>query len=86
MVNEECQYCYPIKHLVLILYSAQNIPENGESFNQKTVIITIPSPYTVHDIGYIGLWCIDFTQDFGHLDIPDLTDVYIPPYVEDQVQ
>ena len=66
--------------------SAQNIPGDGSSFNQKTVIITIPPPYTIQDIGYIGLWCIDFDQDFGHLDIPDLSAVDIPPYVEDQVE
>ncbi|XP_072030814.1 uncharacterized protein [Amphiura filiformis] len=66
-------------------WSDQYLPYSStEAFNQKTVIITIPPPYTIYDIGYIGLWCIAFSQDFGHVDIPDLTNANIPPYLEVQ--
>ena len=66
--------------------SDQNLPFDAtKAFVKKTVIVTIPPPYDVFTIGYLSLWCITFTQDFGHVVIPDLTNANIPPYVEEQV-
>ena len=55
--------------------------EVGVPFNNKNVTVTVPETRgTVFDIGYIGLWCVRFTQDFGHVDIPAQEELNVPPY------
>ena len=39
--------------------------------NGATVTITIPADKgDIFSIGHIGLWCVRFQEDFGHVDIP----------------
>lgn len=49
------------------------------SYNGETITLTMPDGKTVFDIGHFGLWCIAFTQDFGHLDIPSQAQLNVPP-------
>ena len=54
-------------------------------FVDKTVIITIPAPQTVFDVGYLGLWCVFARSNFGSITIPAASELNVPPYVEDEV-
>lgn len=56
--------------------------ENGKElplrrYDGKTVVLTLPGDLTVFDIGHFGIWCEQFTVDFGHVQIPQA--VNIPP-------
>ncbi|CAG9821914.1 unnamed protein product [Phaedon cochleariae] len=49
--------------------------ENGKEtplrrYDGKTVVLTLPGDLTVFDIGHFGVWCEQFTVDFGHVTIP----------------
>ena len=63
--------------------STQPLPL-GSPLNGVTVTITIPADRgDIFSIGHIGLWCVRFTQDFGHVDIPSAAlRGRIPRYVE----
>ncbi|XP_033098906.1 protein Skeletor, isoforms B/C-like [Anneissia japonica] len=41
-------------------------------FNGEDITIKFDGELTVFDINYIGLWCESATQDFGHVDIPNM--------------
>eukprot|EP00057_Strongylocentrotus_purpuratus_P011347 XP_011665821.1 PREDICTED: protein Skeletor, isoforms B/C [Strongylocentrotus purpuratus] len=49
------------------------------SYSGATVTVTLIDNITIADIGHIGLWCVRFRQDFGHVDIPDFNVLNIPP-------
>nr|CAI5851028.1 unnamed protein product [Callosobruchus analis] len=56
--------------------------ENGKEaplrkYDRKTVVLTLPGDLTVFDIGHFGIWCEQFTVDFGHVQIPQ--GLNIPP-------
>ncbi|KAJ8972482.1 hypothetical protein NQ317_006022 [Molorchus minor] len=56
--------------------------ENGKEvplrrYDRKTVVLTLPGDLTVFDINHFGIWCEQFTVDFGHVLIPQ--DLNIPP-------
>ncbi|XP_025834532.1 protein Skeletor, isoforms B/C [Agrilus planipennis] len=56
--------------------------ENGKEtplrkYDRKTVVLTLPGELTVFDIGHFGIWCEQFTVDFGHVQIPSTLN--IPP-------
>nr|XP_023012990.1 protein Skeletor, isoforms B/C-like [Leptinotarsa decemlineata] len=56
--------------------------ENGKEvplrrYDRKTVVLTLPGDLTVFDIGHFGIWCEQFTVDFGHVLIPQ--SLNIPP-------
>ncbi|CAG9759702.1 unnamed protein product [Ceutorhynchus assimilis] len=56
--------------------------ENGKEvplrkYDGKTVVLTLPGDLTVFDIGHFGIWCEEFTVDFGHIQIPQTLN--IPP-------
>ncbi|XP_066140537.1 protein Skeletor, isoforms B/C isoform X2 [Euwallacea fornicatus] len=56
--------------------------ENGKEvplrrYDAKTVVLTLPGDLTVFDIGHFGIWCEQFTVDFGHIQIPQVLN--IPP-------
>ncbi|XP_019756540.2 protein Skeletor, isoforms B/C isoform X1 [Dendroctonus ponderosae] len=56
--------------------------ENGKElplrrYDGKTVVLTLPGDLTVFDIGHFGIWCEQFTVDFGHIQIPQ--SVNVPP-------
>ncbi|XP_030753218.1 protein Skeletor, isoforms B/C isoform X2 [Sitophilus oryzae] len=56
--------------------------ENGKElplrrYDGKTVVLTLPGDLTVFDIGHFGIWCEEFTVDFGHIQIPQ--GLNIPP-------
>ena len=61
------------------------LPSDGNGFVDKTVIITIPEPQTVFDVGYLGLWCVFARSNFGSVTIPAASQLNVPPYVEDEV-
>ncbi|XP_072047323.1 uncharacterized protein [Amphiura filiformis] len=47
-----------------------------QSLTDVTVILTVPANQgDIFSIGHVGLWCVRFTQDFGHVDIPSSSDV-----------
>ncbi|XP_030841370.1 protein Skeletor, isoforms B/C [Strongylocentrotus purpuratus] len=50
-----------------------------KSYSGVNVTVTLLDNITVADIGHIGLWCVLFTEDFGHVDIPGLNVLNIPP-------
>ncbi|XP_017783559.1 PREDICTED: uncharacterized protein LOC108567537 [Nicrophorus vespilloides] len=43
---------------------------NLNGYKGKDVVINLPKGITVHDIDYIGLWCIEFSANFGYTSIP----------------
>ena len=47
----------------------------------KTVIVTLPEGKSVFDIDYLGLWCKQANADFGHVIIPPMAQLNIPPYI-----
>lgn len=49
------------------------------AYNGETITLTFPEGTDIFDIGHFGLWCIAFTQDFGHVDIPSQGELNIPP-------
>ncbi|XP_076395464.1 DM13 and DOMON_DOH domain-containing protein skeletor isoform X2 [Megachile rotundata] len=56
--------------------------ENGKvvplrRYDRKTIVLTLPSDLTIHQIGHFGVWCEAFTVDFGHVQIPQSLNV--PP-------
>ncbi|XP_050310336.1 protein Skeletor, isoforms B/C isoform X1 [Anthonomus grandis grandis] len=56
--------------------------ENGKEtplrrYDGKTVVLTLPGDLTVFDIGHFGIWCEQFTVDFGHIQIPP--NLNVPP-------
>ncbi|KAF7274604.1 hypothetical protein GWI33_012719 [Rhynchophorus ferrugineus] len=56
--------------------------ENGKElplrrYDGKTVVLTLPGDLTVFDIGHFGIWCEEFTVDFGHIPVPQALN--IPP-------
>nr|CAH7763715.1 unnamed protein product [Callosobruchus chinensis] len=56
--------------------------ENGKEaplrkYDRKTVVLTLPGDLTIFDIGHFGIWCEQFTVDFGHVQIPQ--GLNIPP-------
>ena len=40
----------------------------------QNVTIELPGNLTIKDIDYLGMWCIAFTQDFGHVLMTDVED------------
>ena len=58
-------------------FSTSKLPRT--SFNDKTVTVTIPDGKgDITSIGYVGLWCVAFSQNFGHVVIP--ANLNVPPY------
>ncbi|XP_054758503.2 protein Skeletor, isoforms B/C-like [Lytechinus pictus] len=63
----------------------RSIPdENGGTgvirrYSGETIVLTLPDELTVSDIGHFGLWCIAFSQDFGHVDISIPNNHDLPP-------
>lgn len=56
--------------------------ENGKElplkrYDRKTAVLTLPGDLTIFDIGHFGIWCEQFTVDFGHVLIPQ--GLNIPP-------
>ncbi|XP_071955151.1 protein Skeletor, isoforms B/C-like [Antedon mediterranea] len=67
--------------------------ENGSKdqrlrrYTGETITIKLDGDLTVFDIDYIGLWCVAARQNFGHVDIPDRSQLNIPPsYTVDVVE
>ena len=48
--------------------------------------VTLPEGKTVFDIDYLGLWCRQANADFGHVIIPPMADLCLPPYIERKVK
>ncbi|XP_006815462.1 protein Skeletor, isoforms B/C-like [Saccoglossus kowalevskii] len=62
--------------------------ENGSTrklsgYNGDTISITMTSEMTVFDIDWLSMWCVAAVQNFGHVDIPDKSELNIPPYIDD---
>lgn len=50
-------------------------------YTNEDVLLTFPSDLSVHDVQFIGLWCVAARQNFGHLSISSEVIANIPPYV-----
>ena len=62
--------------------SAQPLPR-GTRLNDATVTLTIPADRgDIFSIGHVGLWCLLFNQDFGHVDISSSSVRGVPRYEE----
>ncbi|XP_013778300.1 protein Skeletor, isoforms B/C-like [Limulus polyphemus] len=46
-------------------------------YNGKTVVISLPDDKTIYDYDWFGVWCEEFSVDFGHVRIPH--DIRVPP-------
>ena len=57
------------------------LPSDGTAFTGKTVTVTLPEGKSVFDIDYFGLWCRQAEADFGHVIIPSMDQLDIPPHV-----
>ncbi|CAL4072795.1 unnamed protein product [Meganyctiphanes norvegica] len=49
--------------------------ENGSydvisGYNGESIVLTLPNDLTVYDINYLGVWCVEYAHDFGHVLIP----------------
>ncbi|XP_067142966.1 protein Skeletor, isoforms B/C-like isoform X2 [Centruroides vittatus] len=56
--------------------------ENGslsklKGYTGKDVLLTLPGNLTIFDIEWFGLYCIMFSENFGHVRIP--RDINVPP-------
>ena len=62
------------------------MPSDGTPIVDKTVTVTLPAGKTVFDIDYLGLWCKQANADFGHVIIPPMAQLCLPPYIEKKVK
>lgn len=46
-------------------------------YQGEDIEIVLPRNLTVYDIDWLGIWCVRFTQNFGHVYIPK--DLDVPP-------
>ncbi|XP_072047321.1 protein Skeletor, isoforms B/C-like [Amphiura filiformis] len=53
----------------------------GTALTDVTVTLTVPANRgDIGSIGYVGLWCVAFSQNFGHVVIPSLSELGVPVY------
>jgi hypothetical protein len=47
-------------------------------YNGEDITIKLPGDLTVYDIKWLSMWCVKYSVEFGHVDIPQ--DLNVPPY------
>jgi Electron transfer DM13 len=47
-------------------------------YESKDITLTLPGDLTVYDIKWLLMWCVIYSEEFGHIDIPK--DLDVPPY------
>jgi Electron transfer DM13 len=47
-------------------------------YNGDDITIKLPGDLTVYDIKWLSMWCVKYSVEFGHVDIPK--DLNVPPY------
>lgn len=53
---------------------------NKHEYNGEDITITLPGASTVYNIEWLSMWCVQSKVEFGHVDIPNSNDLYVPPY------
>lgn len=66
---------------VILFFYFQYRLEKLRGYTGKDVLLRLPGDLTVFDIDWMGLYCIQFEQNFGHVMIPERPNV--PPNLED---
>lgn len=49
------------------------------SYEGEDIELQLPENMTVYDIDYLGVWCIQFKHNFGHVQIPRPEELWVPP-------
>ncbi|XP_066978046.1 protein Skeletor, isoforms B/C isoform X3 [Macrobrachium rosenbergii] len=48
-------------------------------YEGEDIELQLPDNLTVYDIDYLGVWCVTFKHNFGHVQIPNAEDLWVPP-------
>ncbi|KAK4289078.1 hypothetical protein Pmani_037930 [Petrolisthes manimaculis] len=48
------------------------------AYEGEDIELQLPENLTVYDIDYLGVWCVAFKHNFGHVQIPH-SDLWVPP-------
>ena len=51
------------------------------SYNDRTIVLTLPDEITIYDFDWFLVWCVPFSVNFGEVQIPDN-----PEFVEQVVE
>lgn len=68
-------------HHIINVLSLQYRLEKLRGYTGKDVLLRLPGDLTVFDIDWMGLYCIQYEHNFGHVMIPERPNV--PPNLED---
>ncbi|KAK8745429.1 hypothetical protein OTU49_000186, partial [Cherax quadricarinatus] len=49
------------------------------AYEGEDIELQLPENLTVYDIDYLGVWCVTFKHNFGHVQIPRPDELWVPP-------
>lgn len=49
------------------------------AYEGEDIELQLPENLTVYDIDYLGVWCVAYKHNFGHVQIPHADDLWVPP-------
>lgn len=49
------------------------------AYEGEDIELQLPENLTVYDIDYLGVWCVTFKHNFGHVQIPRPEELWVPP-------
>ncbi|XP_042862288.1 protein Skeletor, isoforms B/C-like [Penaeus japonicus] len=49
------------------------------AYEGEDIELQLPENLTVYDIDYLGVWCVQFKDNFGHVQIPRPEELWVPP-------
>jgi len=48
-----------------------------KAYQGEDIEIQLPRSLTMHSIDWLAVWCVQYTHNFGHVNVPD--DLDVPP-------
>lgn len=48
-------------------------------YEGEDIEIQLPDNLTVYDIDYLAIWCVQYRHNFGHVMIPQASELWVPP-------
>ncbi|XP_042228432.1 protein Skeletor, isoforms B/C-like [Homarus americanus] len=49
------------------------------TYEGEDIELQLPENLTVYDIDYLGIWCVTYKHNFGHVQIPRPEELWVPP-------
>nr|XP_045620798.1 protein Skeletor, isoforms B/C-like [Procambarus clarkii] len=49
------------------------------AYEGEDIELQLPENLTVYDIDYLGVWCVTYKHNFGHVQIPRPEELWVPP-------